>query len=247
MIDTITLHEAGEARFVRVVTDEGLVHEIDSMALASWSELLGYTDLLDVLEAILRVREGGSEPEPDPVTGENAWTESYAVLRHREQARESEAFRALEEGTRDDPRSPALRGALAARAAVMEPIGAESDHDSLLARCRDKARGRMACACPTKVSICARPATMTVEDDEQTVENHGGQALLTKEDRTKAREVLEPFLPEIRRRKARFLHGLTGNPENPLRDDESDDSLEPVEDPGDMETLIDRYRQEAGS
>ncbi|MDS2171603.1 hypothetical protein Q7C18_02725 [Nesterenkonia sp. CL21] len=224
----------------------GEEHQVDLDAIASWSELLGHTDAIDTLEAILRVAALGTEPEPDERTGENAWTEAFAVLQHREVARESEVFRALQEGTAEDPRSPALRGALAARRAVMEPIGATRDCDSLLARCRDKARSRMACACPTKASICARPATMTVEERPQSVENHGGEAFMAQEDRAKARAVLEPLLPEVRRRKARFLHSLTGNPVNPLGDDEPDEvpEVEPVEDPGDLNTLIDRCTRE---
>lgn len=89
------------------------IHEIDLAALASWSELLGIEDPGEVLDAIMFVAEHG-EPEPDPVTGENAWTGAYLALQDREQARAATTYVAQVEGRSEDPRSPKLRAAFAA-------------------------------------------------------------------------------------------------------------------------------------
>lgn len=88
-------------------------HIIPLAALASWAELLGIEDPGEVLDAIIFVAEHG-EPEPDPVTGENAWTASYLALQDREQARAATTYVAQSEGTAVDPRSPQLRAAFAA-------------------------------------------------------------------------------------------------------------------------------------
>ena len=59
-------------------------HRIAPEVFASWSELLGITDTVELIDAMLHVSENG-EPEPDPVTGENAWTAPYQALMAREQ------------------------------------------------------------------------------------------------------------------------------------------------------------------
>lgn len=88
------------------------INEIPLVALASWSELLGVTDPGEVLDAILYVAEHG-EPDPDPVTGENAWTGAYLALVEREQTRAAEVIVAKTEGRSADPRSPLLRSRMA--------------------------------------------------------------------------------------------------------------------------------------
>lgn len=89
------------------------IHAIPVEALASWSELLGIEDPGEVLDAIMFVAEHG-EPEPDPVTGENAWTGAYLALQDREQTRAATTYVAQAEGRAADPRSPKLRAAFAA-------------------------------------------------------------------------------------------------------------------------------------
>ncbi|MGQ7788211.1 hypothetical protein [Nesterenkonia sp. K-15-9-6] len=227
------------------VADDGVqeVHTIDLGAFASWSELLGYTDAVDVLEAILEVSVRGGEPESDPETAENVWTAPYTMLRHRERAREAEAAQAIKEGRRDDPRSPKLRGAIAARAAVMEPVGATSEARSALAQARAHSRERMRLPCPRKTSISTRPQPLTTEAEPQADTEQGEAPILTPEDRAKAREVLAPLLDEITRRKAAFLHRLTPWKDDPLGDVPP---RKPARDPKDAATIFDRYRQEAG-
>ena len=61
-------------------SDAGTHHQIPLMAIASYSELLGNgTDYDKTVREIMFIREHG-EPEPDPVTGENAWTSAYEEL-----------------------------------------------------------------------------------------------------------------------------------------------------------------------
>lgn len=98
----------------RIEIVDGLNRHVISMeAIGSWSELLGINDPGETLDAIRFVAENG-QPEPDPVTSENAWTPAYEALQIREQARAKEWFTAEHEGTTDDPRSPRLRAAFAA-------------------------------------------------------------------------------------------------------------------------------------
>lgn len=61
-------------------SDAGTHHQISLAAIASFSELLGNgTDYDKTVREIMFIREHG-EPEPDPVTGENAWTSAYEEL-----------------------------------------------------------------------------------------------------------------------------------------------------------------------
>lgn len=61
-------------------TDAGTHHQISLAAIASFSELLGNgTDYDKTVREIMFIREHG-EPDPDPVTGENAWTSAYEEL-----------------------------------------------------------------------------------------------------------------------------------------------------------------------
>lgn len=173
------------------------IRDIDVQALASWSELLGIEDLEEVLEAIIEVQDR-VEPEPDPVTGDNVWTDPYTLLSAREQAREQEARRALEEGTQEDPRSPLLRASLAAYNVVHQPIdGGECAMD----RCRRAARERLGIA--WEPSKRTGPASRLMTHTPPT--GRSGSRL------EGLRDVVELYRRE-------FLHDLAGGGENPLRD-----------------------------
>ena len=110
-----TAEIVGKKIILKSSADDGgiLIHEIDLMALASWAELLGIEDPGEVLDAIIHVNDHG-EPDPDPVTGENAWTGAYLALQDREQTRAATTYVAQAEGRSEDPRSPKLRAAFAA-------------------------------------------------------------------------------------------------------------------------------------
>lgn len=100
-------------------------HVIQFESIASWSELLGTQTVEETVRAILYVGQNG-EPEPDPQTGENAWTEVYLAVQQREQLKAAEVIRAERDGTSEDPRSPQLRAAFAARTISDEVADAQA-------------------------------------------------------------------------------------------------------------------------
>ena len=222
--------------------EEGVHHAIHVGAVASWSELLGYADPVETLEAILKVREEELEPEPDwSRGGENVWTDAYTLLRHREQAREAEAFRAREEGTQDDPRSPLLRSTLAAYKAVHEPVG---DGECVMDRCRRTARERMGLPEPSrKAGSNSRGKNVATERGKARATERiraggrsvgpGAKAVAEELDpnRLKIREAVDLCEDLIGPSTHRFLHSLTDNEEDPLAEPEpTPDSDEPLRD-----------------
>lgn len=94
------------------IHDGEYTHFIEPEAIGSWGELLDLDYEEEIISAIIHVAKNG-EPEPDPATGENVWTETYRNLSEREESRVREIQKALSEGTAEDPRSPELRGAFA--------------------------------------------------------------------------------------------------------------------------------------
>lgn len=113
MVDFEIADTPGLGSTITIHVGESSIHVIPLTAIASWGELLGITDPGDILDAILHVAKHG-EPDPDPETGENAWTPAYEALQAREQKRAKEWFTATTDGTATDPRSPKLRAAFAA-------------------------------------------------------------------------------------------------------------------------------------
>lgn len=178
-------------------------------ALATYSELLGIEDPVEVLEALYQARNH-EEPEPDPVTRENVWTDAYALLSKREQERENAARQALQEGTRDDPRSPQLRASLAAFHAVHVPI---DGGECALDRCRRRTRERLGIELEPKKKPAAMSRSMTrtlstlkLKSEEDEPLNHV------------AKEIL-PLREQIEFHRREFLHELAGASDvNPLRD-----------------------------
>ena len=58
----------------------GMRHDaIPLAAIASWRTLLGIENDTEAVAAILHVRDHG-EPDPDPQTGETAWTSAYNAI-----------------------------------------------------------------------------------------------------------------------------------------------------------------------
>lgn len=170
-------------------------------AVAVEGELLGYADMGESLAAIIHKLTYETERSADPKTGHNVWTDAFTLLTRREQAREQEAARARQEGTRDDPRSPKLRSALAAYNAVHQPIdGGECAMD----RCRRAAREEM--QLPEPSGRCGATTRGAVPSIVDTVSETGA---------TFTPESLE-FLSKIR---SRFLHSLVGpDDDNPIGD-----------------------------
>lgn len=192
----------------RLIIDEGdHIREIPLEAISSYGELLGYSCPRETVEAILAIVENG-EPDPDPETGDNVWTDSYTLLSFREQQREDEAFRAIEDGTSADPRSPKLRSTLAATAAVHRPV---DDGECVMDRCRRAARERMGLPDPSSaLKASSRIASRVAPLRMFTVASR----------KTRFQEKLESVLQESTGRVAElrqeFLHGLTTYDVDPL-------------------------------
>ena len=66
-------------------------------AIASWRTLLGIETDTEAVAAILHVRDHG-EPDPDPQTGETAWTSAYNAIENA-----INTTTALADNTPDDP------------------------------------------------------------------------------------------------------------------------------------------------
>lgn len=58
------------------------VHAMSLEAIAAYTELLGNDSYEETVRDIMFIREHG-EPDPDPVTGVNAWTSAYEELESR--------------------------------------------------------------------------------------------------------------------------------------------------------------------
>lgn len=120
-------------------------HTMPLAAIASWRELLGIDDPVQVVEAILHVAEHG-EPDADPETGENAWTETYHLLRMREQAREDAALEVKGYEGHTDHQVQVAAAQMAYRA-VHEPIDGD---ECALDGCRREARAKLGIPDPEK-------------------------------------------------------------------------------------------------
>lgn len=223
---------------IHIHVDDGSVHAMDPAAIASWSELLGYDDPAETLEAILQARVNRSEPEPDDENGgENVWTEPYILLGHRERAREDEYEKAVYEGARDDPRSPRLRSTIAAHNAVHRPV---DDGECAMDRCRRASRDRMVLPEPSKkCGADSRVRDKVTGSDRVLGTGIGPGAKAVVEDvdpdRQKLREVVDQFADLIQPNIKEFLHSTTGNavdpmkepePEPPTREEEADAVME---------------------
>lgn len=192
----------------RLIIEEGqdetgawVTREIDLIHLTAMSELLGVHDLSEVIAAIRHINER-NEDEPDGM-----FDDAFTLLTHREREREKEAQKAKDEGKRDDPRSPALRSAMAARRAVHEPI---DGGECVMDRCRRKVREGVGLADPVRKAGAASRVSTPAADGE-------------------CRELLAPRVDELKRLRNDFLHQLTDNSGDPLAADEPAQSAEPVD------------------
>lgn len=145
----------------RLIIEESETHtrEIDLVNIAGLSELLGIADLGETLAAIIYNQD---HPEPDDT---DPMAEPFTLLAHRERARDEEAAKANAEGRRDDPRSPRLRGALAAYQAVHIPV---DGGECVMDRCRREARATMGLNEPTRKASSAtraNPAAVKVSGE----------------------------------------------------------------------------------
>lgn len=176
-------------------------------AVAARRELLGYDDPVEALEAIIAIEENG-EPEPDPVTGENTWTEVYTLLAIREQAREDEADRARGDCCTEDV--VVERSEKADYDAVHVPVnGGECAMD----RCRREARRQLGlpdptrkCGAETRSKRPVMPARLPVQ--ARAMRPAGGKAQVL--------DVLADQADYLHACTKQFLHSLTDHDADPL-------------------------------
>lgn len=262
-------HESAEIMVEDLARDNGetIGVLIPIEAISSWSELLGFTDAIDTLEAILRTRVSGSHlGHVDPVTGENLWTEPYTVVSAIEEAREVEAFRVIEgvetearfreaRSRRDAPEQLAALRRLrecgwedkrpmqercndAARAELMRLSGGECDpSQTILAKCQQMARDRMGIPDPECAPSEDRGEVMTCDTTPHVEATRGKRKVLSDEDRRKCAEVLRPHLGEIEKARRRYCHSLTRFPVDPLELAEQLEADEPEVKPQDAGQL----------
>lgn len=239
MLTEVAVGREEGGQLVLVLTDEeGSTHVIPGEALAIHGELLGFTDVVDTIDAILSVIK--RQPDDlDPATGENAFTSSFTVLEHREKARNEEVRCALADGKCGDPRSPKLRGAAAARKAVMEPVGATGDADSLVERVRGEGRGRLGVRRPRKKSCTGRLANPTCSAEPQTED--GASDVLNAEDRAQLAAALAEYVEEIGQGQAAFLVALSGDGTDPLDVTAPAELEDSTTDPTTLDGLVARH------
>lgn len=174
--------------------------------VASWSELLGYSDVVDTLSAICQVLFTGSPPA-DSRTGENAWTEVYSMLSLREELRE-EAVVAEIQADAHHPRSRELVGALA----VHQGLPRDGDGECVLDKCRRTARQRLAVPNPERNPSMLRSRSLSCD-----IEPHSDSSgVFTPEDRSKASMALSRVTEEISEKRKPFLHSLSSFEDDPL-------------------------------
>lgn len=173
--------------------DGGVIRDIPLAAVASWGELVGIDDPVDVIEAI----RSAHDSEADPATQETAWTEAYAILGYREATKEAVALQELNEGECD--RTEATRRAVDA---VRREMG--DGPDCVLNRCRAKTRQTLGIADPKKA--CDGAASSRIFS----------VAEIAKPQMSPLEKALRENAQLINSYRGRFLHSLTENVENPL-------------------------------
>lgn len=181
-------------------------------AIAARRELLGYDDLMECVEATIYLQDHG-EPEPDPVTRQNAWTEPYQLLRVREEAREDEARRARQDCCTEDV--VVERANKAAYDAVHVPM---DDGECAMDRCRRTVRGKLGLPDPTKNSGADTrskrpPAPQRRPEALRSIRPSGGKA--------EVGDLIAGQAAYLHASTRWFLHQLTGNETDPLEDMEN--------------------------
>lgn len=219
-------YELSESELIRYISPTE-IHPIPLKAIASWSELLGITDVVDVADAIMRVSDDG-EPDPDPVTGVYEWVDQpYKLLTMIEQRREDEAKKAAEEGRASDPRSPRLRAALA--------VNKDADVElKALRSCRASVRNQLGVPHPESEAMgTVRAGSMRCGGTP------GG--VMSAEDRVKVRDLLAERLPNILMERKMFCHSLTNHVQ-----DQTGEFRFIESEGGSAESLVKKYTSEDG-
>lgn len=196
----ITTTAEGPAIVVQIAADHD--RTIPLSLFAAYRELLGIDDMGEVFEAIMHISDNG-EPEHDPATGENVWTDAYKLLRRREELREDEADRAYTQG--EDQSQIVARSSQAAYDAVHQPInGGECAMD----RCRRDARAQLGLPDPSqKCGADSKTTPPPVPEPQsralRSMRPAGGKAQVL--------DLLADETDELLACTQRFLHQLSGH------------------------------------
>ena len=212
---TAYIHEDGHTmELVTKVDEHGEPLEgvaLPLQAVATYRELLGIDDPAEVVEALLHMAEHG-EPDPDPVTGKNTYTEPYQLLRLREQAREDAALEVQAHEGHTDHQVQVAAAQMAYRA-VHEPIGGG---ECAMDRCRREARGKLGLPDPTrKCGVETRPERPSMPA-KQTAQ---ARAMRPAGGKAQALNLLADQGDYLHECTKRFLHSLTDHDTDPLEPD----------------------------
>lgn len=186
MIDAY-IHETLHGPSLTIVESEERCREIQLGALASWSELLGLSEMEEALEAIMRFQD---DPDPDPYL----WHEPFLLLQRREQDREDAAYAAMDEGRAENPQSPVLRATLAVK---------DSPVERALEACQQGIRDRLGCPRRGAKPSIVRGAPL------RTATTQGAEV-------AKVVSACSPYGREVQRMKSDFCHSLTDYDHDPF-------------------------------
>ena len=251
MMDQIEYFEDSES--LRILTKdesgEPVYVMVPLQAIASTSELLGYTDAIDCLDAIVRSKLRHTEYYAEQ--SNDLWTNEYVLLREMETAREEEAQKAVEAqqaramlvpaiqaGDTEteaeavatlrrcgptDTREARTRGADAVLTVLSDIAGKDCGmEESPLAVCQKRTRDALKVPDPVEPPTASRLTIMTCDPDTpHCAEDPCADKTLEfdAEDRAKCARVLKPLLPELIMRRARFCHTLSGRDTDPHAED----------------------------
>lgn len=215
------IHDDGTGMPVlEIHEDDGLIRVIAMKAVATYSELWGIEDPVETLEAILADQDRPKGPgEASP------FGDAYTLLAHRERAREQAAAQVRAQRTDKlapaDPRSPELAGALAAYRAVHIPVA--PGEECAMDRCRRQVRERSGIPFePTKTcGASSRSRNTTVREQcapELVPVGPPTRDQWEQTRRSQFAQLLGQVTWMVDGDRRGFLHGLTGNTENPLQD-----------------------------
>lgn len=179
---------------------EGVIF-IPLTSVAVESELLGYENMDEGLQAIIHKLKTRANPAYDQETGKGVWTDPFTLLSAREQAREDAAEEVKTHPGHTEHQVQVASAQMAYRS-VHEPIGGG---ECALDRCRRAAREEMGLPEPSaKCGATSRGEAPRVLDSSSET-----GAILTDE-----------ALEYLGKARSAFLHSLSGRNEddNPLGD-----------------------------
>lgn len=177
------------------------IASIPFMAIVSRSELLGFADPAETLDAILHIQDHG-DPADRPKMRDCHWDAPTILLTKRERDREDVAERFLRGELPPAPSSMVLQSTLSAYKSVHVPV---NDGECMMDRARRDSRTKLGLPDP---SVKAGPSSRNLA--VQSAMSVGSQDALD------STELLLPHFGELSRLKRQYLHSITGNTSDPF-------------------------------